>query len=593
MTREDLYNLAITSVDELIQYCNDVLENKIVSCVKHKWSCKRFLRDLERQGSEDFPYIFDEEKANKFLKWMTFFKHTKGPLTGQYKIPEPIEKFIFGNIYGWVHKDTGYRRFRKGYWQVGRKNAKSQDLAIMGLNEMSAFGEPYSEVYVAATKKDQTRYVWGEATLISGACKELKGKILTKYYDPLGTKAIIHPKSGSFFTRMSKDDKEKGDGSNPQCGLLDEYHAHKTSEFYDVLSSGMKTRKQPLLFIITTAGFDLNNPCYKEEYRYVSNILNPDIPIENDRYFVMINELDIDEEGKLLDDIKDPSVWPKANPIVCKTQEGIDSIKDELQVALGKPEKMRDFLTKTMNVWINQRAFGYMNMAKWKACGASKTNPFPDLKGLRTTAGIDLSSTIDLTSVTFETELPDGRIAVTSHSFMPEETFHEKIKDDRANYDFWEKQRWITVTPGAEVDYSVVLDYIVKIYDENEWPKDEVCFDRHMATWLRQELEKRGFVGIEVPQTIAYLSLPTKDFRSKTYAKKIIHNNNPVLTWAIGNAVLRPGSNENIMLDKSKSVERIDPAAAGINAHFRVMLTEEKLNVSEFAEEEVLDKLWG
>lgn len=571
MTREKLYKAAITSIDELKQYCDDVTSDKIISCQKHKWACMRFINDLERQGIEDFPYIFDIDKANKFLKWMTFFKHTKGPLEGTYKIPEPIEKFIFGNIYGWVHKDTGYRRFRKSYWQVGRKNAKSQDQAIVGLYEMSGFGEPSSEVYVAATKKEQTRYVWGEARAISDNCEYLKGKILTKFHDDLGQKVIMHPKSNSFFTRMSEEDKKKGDGSNPQCGILDEYHAQPTSEYYDVLSSGMKTRKQPLLMIITTAGFDLNNPCYKDEYKYVSEILNPDIPIENDRYFVMINELDSDLEGNLLDDIKDEKVWVKANPIVIKTSEGIESIRDELQVALDKPDKMRDFLTKSMNVWVNMRAAGYMDMAKWKACGATKENPFPDIRGLQATPGFDLSATIDLTSTSFEIPLPDGRIAVLSHSFMPEATLFTKMKTDKVPYDRWAREGWITITPGSEVDYRFMVKWVNDCLKKYELVEKEFCFDRYMATLLMQELNDEGHVVIEIPQGIPTLGIPTKDFRAKVYNKQVIHDNNPVLTWALSNAVVRKDHNDNIMLDKSKSSERIDPAAALMNAHVRVM----------------------
>lgn len=581
MTRHELYDLAIINVEELVKYCEDVISNKIVSCKKHKWSCERFLNDIKKPITKEFPYKFDEDKANKFLKFMTLFKHTKGSLAGQYKIPEPIEKFIFGNVYGWVHHETGNRRFRTAYWQVARKNAKSQDLAIVGLYEMSAFGEPYSEVYVAATKKDQTRYVWGEADLISKACKPLEGRIKTKFYQPLLTTVILHEKSGSFFGRMSKDDKKKGDGSNPQAGLLDEYHAHETSEFYDILTSGMKTRKQPILFIITTAGFELNNPCYREEYRYISEILNPDLPINNDRYFIMVNELEKDDEGNLIDDINDEKNWEKANPIVIKTEEGLESIRNELKQATDKEEKMRDFLTKTMNVWVNQRNNGYMNMEKWKLCGVSKENPMPDLVGFPVYVGFDLSATIDLTSTGFEIPLPDERIAVFSHSFIPEATLFAKMKSDRMPYDLWIKKGWISVTPGEEVDYRFMVKYVIEFIQKMGLAEKEFCFDRYMATLLMQELTDEGHTVIEIPQGIPTLGLPTKDFRAKTYNKKIIHDNNPVLTMAISNAVTRKDHNDNIMLDKGKSIQRIDPIAALLNAHVRVILNEDTTSVYE------------
>ena len=574
-TRAQIFVMASTSVDELAQYSEDVLANKIKGCQKHKWACLRFLNDLERQGTEGFPWVFDEDKANKFLRWMSFFKHTKGELEGKIKIPEPIEKFIFGNIYGWVHKDTGMRRFRKGYWQVARKNAKSQDLAIMGLYEMSAFGEPYSEVYVAATKKDQTRYVWGEARLIAEACVWLNDKIMAKYHQDLNTKVLMHPKSNSFFARMSQDDKKKGDGANPQCGLLDEYHLHDTTEYYDVLTSGMKSRKQPILMIITTAGFELNNPCYREEYKYISDILNPDIPIDNDRYFAMINELDMDDEGVLIDDINDESCWVKSNPIVTKSEVGLEAIRDELKMALDKPEKMRDFLTKTMNVWVNMRNSGFMNMAKWKLCGVNDDKKFYNLiKGLEVTVGFDLSSTIDLSSLGFEIPLPDGRIVVASHSFMPEATLFSKMRTDKVPYDLWRRQGWLSVTPGNEIDYRFMVKYALKFIKKYGLLEGEFCFDRYMAAMLMSDLSNDGHAVIDIPQGIPTLGIPTKDFRAKAYNGKVIHNNNPVLTWAISNAVTRKDHNDNIMLDKGKSTERIDPIASIINAHVRVMTNE-------------------
>jgi phage terminase large subunit-like protein len=593
MTLDEARTLSSTTTDGLIQYCNDVIEGRETACIKHKWACQRFLNDLKKQGTKDFPYIFDEGKANKYLRFMPFFRHTKGPLTGKRKIPELIEKFIFGNIYGWVHRDTNYRRFRKGYWQVARKNAKSQDLAIEGIYEMSGYGVQSAECYVAATKKDQTRYVWGEARAISAACTELKGKVKTKFHDDVGQKVILHEKSNSFFARMSEEDKKKGDGSNPQFVALDEYHAHPTSEYYDIATSGMKTREQPLLMIITTAGFELNNPCYRDEYQYVSNILNPDSVIENDRYFVMINELDMNEEGELIDDIKDENVWIKANPIIGKTEVGKESIRDELLVAQDKPEKMRDFLTKTMDIWVNQRNCGYMNMAKWKRCGASKDNPWPDIKGLEVTCGFDLSVIIDLTSISFEIPLPDERIAVMSHSFLPEATLFAKMKTDKVPYDRWAKEGWITITPGETVDYKVMMKWCMEEIKRLELIEKELCFDRYLANRLMPELSEEGHTVIEIPQGIPTLGEPTKDFRAKVYDGKIIHNNNPVLSWAMGNAVTTGGAkvgisekgdkNENFMLDKSKSAFRIDPAASMMNSHVRIWLNE-KSETSAYAE---------
>lgn len=562
--------------DLLKEYCNQVITDEIISCQKHKWSCQRFLNNIKQQNTEQFPYVFKEEKALLYFEWMSLFKHTKGPLAGQHKEPAPIEIFIFGNIYGWYHKDTGYRRFKKMYWQVGRKNAKSQDLAIAGNYETLANnGGGKAETYCAATKTEQAKIVWEEAETILRKCKELEGKYEVKYG------RIIHKATGSIMRALSKEDRKKADGFSPSTAIIDEYHAHETDEIYNIMASGMGARPDRLLLIITTAGFELNNPCFRIEYPYVSNILNPDNPIINEEYFVMINELEKGEDGELIDDIKDPKNWIKANPILASYPEGIDYLKGELQAALDVPEKMKNFLTKNMNVWVNAREKGYMDLGKWKACGVKKDRKFPELEGIKVISGVDLSTVIDLTSVGFVFPLEDEKFAVMQHSFIPEDTFHTKLKKDKVPYDLWEKQGYLTVTPGAEVDYHVVLNYIVEMYDKYKWRKDEICFDRHLATWLEHELTERKFKPVEIAQGSATLSAPLKHFRGKTYNKKIIHNNDPLLTWAIGNAISTMDSNENIKLDKSKSRERIDPIMAVINAYVRAMVNEDNRSAYE------------
>ncbi|RLP99432.1 terminase large subunit [Geobacillus stearothermophilus] len=569
----------------LIDYSHDVIDGRVIACQKHKWACLRFLRDIEREGTDAFPYIFDETKAMRFLKWMTLFKHTKGVLKGQHIRPHEIQVFVFGNIYGWVHKDTDYRRFKKGYWQVGRKNAKSQSLACVASYEAMAFGESMSEVYIGATKTEQARIVWKETEAMLTGCPELKGKYEVKYG------AIHHPKSRSIIRPLSKEDRKTGDGLNPQCGIIDEYHAHETDEIYNILDSGMIARAQPLLMIITTAGTNLNNPCYRSEYQYVSKLLDPNSPVENDQYFAMVNELDKDEDGNLIDDIKDEKAWLKANPIAASYPEGIENIRAKLKEALEKPDKMDDFLTKNMNVWINKREQAYISAERWAACGAEN---LPDISGLDAYVGVDLSATTDLTSVSIEIPLNDGQFVVLSHSFIPEEKLDERVKTDKMPFDQWVRQGWITATPGAVVDYTFVREYIKSIEETYGVLVKEICYDKYNARHLMQELEADGFTTVEIPQGIRYLTEPTKNFRTKVFEKKIIHNQNPVLTWAVGNAVTRKDAQENIMLDKSKSTDRIDPLAALINAHARAMFANaESVDVSEFATDDFLDRLWG
>ncbi|TCZ76169.1 terminase large subunit [Paenibacillus albiflavus] len=548
----------------IIDYSRDVINGEIVACQKHKWACMRFLRDVERENTDEFPYIFDEDKALRFLEWMTLFRHTKGILKGEKINPHEIQVFIFGNIYGWVHRSTSYRRFKYGYWQVGRKNAKSQSLACVGSYETAAMDEGMAEVYCAATKKDQAKIVWNEIDVMIKRCPELKDKFKTSYG------VITHKNSQSIIKPLSKEDGKKGDGYNPQCGIVDEYHAHETTEMYDVIDSGMMARVQPLMMIITTAGEKLNNPCYRVEYEMVSKLLDPNNPIENDEYFAMVNELDKDEDGNVIDDIMDESVWEKANPIVCSYPAGRDNIRKRLKNAINAPEKMNDFLTKNLNVWVNGGANKYMRMDRWALCAVNPEN-LPELRGKECYVGIDLSSKIDLTSVSFVFPLEDGRVSVFSHSFMPEETLETKKRTDKVPYDLWEQQGWITKTPGAVVDYRFIEEYVQRMIDENGWVVKQICYDPYNATQFAQNMETKGFVMVEIRQGMKTLSEPTKNFREMVLEKKVIHDKNPVLAFALGNAVTEKDQNDNIMLSKKKSTQRIDPAAATINAHVQAM----------------------
>lgn len=552
-------------LQELMQYSRDIVAGNIVACQKHKWACQRFLSDIKRQGKPDFPYVFDEAKALKFLNWMKLFKHRKGILQGQRINPHIIQKFMFGNIYGWVNKDTGRRRFRKFYWQVGRKNGKSVGLSLVATYELMADGEGASEVYCGATKVEQARIIWEEAEACLRQCKELKGKFKVAYG------RIEHPRSGSYMRALSKEDRKSGDGLNPQCGIVDEYHAHETSEIYDILASGMGARVQPLLAIITSAGFDLSNPCYSVEYKYVSRILDPDDPVTNEQYFVLINELDKDADGNLIDDIADERVWVKANPILAGYPEGIEYLRGELKAAQDVPEKMNNFLAKNMGVWLDKKAQGYMKMDKWAQCGA---DVYPEkLKGRECVIGVDLSSKIDLTSVTFEfpPTADDSKYTVLSHSFMPEDKLVERRRDGRYPYETWARNGYITITDGAVVDYRFVMQYIDDKVAEYGWIPRELAQDPWNATQFGSEMADKGYVMVDIIQGMKTLSGPTKDFREQVYLGNVRHDRNPVLTWAMGNAVTRQDAQENIMLDKAKSVERIDPTAATVTAHVRAM----------------------
>ena len=558
----------MTILEELYQYSQEVIEGEIPAGQEHIWACQRFLNDIERvQNDDNFPYVWNEDKAQDIVDWFGFLKHTKGILAGQPIHLTTWQKFSVCQIFGWVHKDTGYRRFKKAFKQVGRKNAKSQELSGVGLYMLCADGEDAPEVYCTATKRDQAKIVFNESKNMARRSPLNNPEILK-----LNRDSIEHPKSMGVMKALSKEDQKKGDGYSPHLAIIDEYHSHETSEMYDIMDSALGNRKQPLIYVITTAGFDLNKPCYSVEYNYARKILDPNTDIENDQYLTIICQLDPD------DDIKDESNWIKANPILASYQEGLDYLKMQLQVALEAPEKMRNFMTKNMNRWIQQKEDGYMDMAKWKECG---TDSLPDIENKPCFVGVDLSAKHDLTSIGFDIPLEDGRYVVISHSFMPEDRYWEKIKTDKVPYDLWVREGWLTLTDGAVVDYRYIEDFIEKKEKEMGVKIQEICYDPYNATQFAQHLEDKGYTIVEIRQGVQTLSEPTKNFRDCVLSKQIIHDNNPVLNWALSNAVQKADHNENIKLDKNKSVERIDPIAALINAHVRAMVVEDTSSVYE------------
>lgn len=562
----------MTIKEELIQYAKDCINDTKHCCQKHRWACERFLRDISREGTDEFPYIFDDAKAERFYKWASLHKHTKGVLVNMPIIFTPIQRFIFGNIYGWVHKDTGYRRFTKAYWQVGRKNAKSQSLGLVGDYELMALGEDNSEVYIGATKTLQAKIIYNEViAMLKKSSALFKGKWKEAY------STIVHIKSNSIMRALSKDDGKTGDGLNPQCGLIDEYHAHPTDEILEVIKTGMIARRQPLLFIITTAGNNLGGPCYRIEYPLVSQILNPDIEFDIPDYFCMVNELDRDEEGNLIDDINDEECWIKANPIAATYEVGLKNIRSNYMSAIKSPEKMVSFMTKNMNIWVKQSAQSYIDMAKWKARGRLNEDFENDLGislyGYDAYVGIDVSKTIDLTAagIVVPVDINNSKKFITlAHGFIPEETVQTKERTDKIPYRLWSERGWLTITPGEIVDYRFMTKWIEETLNKYGLNIKDVCYDPYNATHYTQELESnKGWGIVEIRQGIITLSEPTKSFRAETYQGNILHPTNDLLDWAISNAVTKVDAQENIMLDKAKSTERIDPIAAVINAYTR------------------------
>ena len=555
--------------ENIKKYAKNCISGEIISCKKHKWACERFLKDAEQfENNPDYPFYWSEESAQNIVDWFALLRHSKGVLAGQPIILTDWQKFRICQLYGWRRKKNGYRRFKKSFTEVARKNAKSQEEAGIALYEISVTATKNNEVceeYTAGVKRDQSKIVFNEAELM------LRGSPLRQKFD-IKRDEIKHAKTGSFIKALSKEDGKSGDGTNPAGLIIDEYHQHPTTEFYD-LGLGSNT-KEPLLMIITTAGVDLTYPCYVTEYTYCSKVLDPNVDVENEEYLIDICEMD-EEDYRNLDNLENEELWKKANPIRMTYDEGIDKIRGEYKIAKEIPEHMTAFLTKCLNVWVQAQENGYMDMAKWKACQVDKLPV--DTKGMSVYVGFDMSAKIDLTSVAFilpfKSEEKDAegekiiKYIVYSHSFIPNrEKLTERKRKDKADYDAWERMNLLTVTDTPIVDQNAVMKYVKNTCKEQEGDIEGLCFDPANAAKLMMDLSDEGYEVEEVYQSHKSLNESTQGFREQVYSGNIIYTYNPLLNFAMSNAVIRKNQGL-IKIDKDATTQRIDPVDAILCAY--------------------------
>ncbi|MGL6063755.1 MAG: terminase large subunit [Fusobacteriaceae bacterium] len=570
----------MTILDELVSYTNKCIAGEIISGKKHIWACKRFLKDI---NNKNFKYTWNEEEANKIVIWFKYLKHSKGVLSGKEINLTSWQKFCLCQIYGWRDKQTGNKRFKSSFIEVARKQAKSQMQAGILLYEMSVQATKNNEIYetyCAGTKREQSKIIFNEcANLLNGSILATKFKI--------NKNEIIHIKTRSFLKPLSKEDGRKGDGTNPAVLVLDEYHQHKTTEFYD-LGLGSNT-KESMLMIITTAGVDLSYPCYTQEYKYCSDIINPGKKeVINDEYFVDICEIDVG------DDITNEENWKKANPLRMYYQTGVEQLRASYKIAKDVPEKMIAFMTKCLNLWVQAKDNGYMDMGKWNKCKMKKI-PY-DLKDRYVYVGFDMSAKIDLTSVAFVIPLIDNDIpkyAVFTHSFIPNrDKLRERIIVDKVPYDSWEKQGYLTITDTPIVDQEAVMNYVKDTCKNNNWNIKMLCFDPANSSKLMMDLSSQGYECVEVFQSHKSLNESTQGFREQVYSGNIMYLDNPLLNFSMGNAVIKQ-NNGLIKIDKDASIKRIDPVDAILCGYKLAQYHEFELNLGKYAEDDYLEKLYS
>lgn len=559
----------MTRMEIIKDYAEKCVSGEIIACVKHKNACKRALRDFKRAETDvNYPYYWDEAAAELIVSWFKKLRHSKGELAGQPINLTEWQQFHLCQLYGWKRKTDGRRRFKKMFIEVSRKNAKSQELAGITLFEISATSTKNNEVaeaYTAGVKRDQSKIVFNEAALM------LKGSRLRPKFRVTKSR-IEHIKTGSFIRPLSKDDGRNGsgDGSNPSCLVIDEYHAHMTSDFVD-LSIGSNS-KEPLLCIITTAGTNFG-PCYRE-YLYCSNILDPSVDIEDEEYLIDICEQDIEEvnDPRLLQDEK---LWIKSNPIRATYPEGRGNIRTTYEKALKVPEDMPMCLTKNFDIWVQAKAGAYMDMDKWKRCEVQQLPV--DIRGLQCVIGVDMSAKIDLTSVCFvipyqdENEMdeegnPVVKYILLQHSFIPNrDKLIERELTDKFPYTAAEMKGELSVTDSDIVNQKKIMLWALDKANELGLEIYGWACDSWNAAFFMTELSERKHTVFDVSQTYGGLSEATKAFRDEVYQKHIVYQPDSLLNFCMRNAVEK-SHDGRIMIDKDKKTRRIDIIDAVINA---------------------------
>jgi phage terminase large subunit-like protein len=584
------------------RYAAEIVMGIRPSCRMEYLACERHLKDLQRQATADFPYVFDESRANRIFDWFEkCCRHVRGPFSGQLIELLPFQKFDLGCVFGWVHMDSGKRRFKKAFHMRARGNVKSTEMSGLALYGMCSDcvyppGQPEfkryedsPEVECAAVDKGQAKRVWGDAQEMGKKSPDILRRLRIK------RTYIEHASRGGWLRPLSKDTKNKDSGA-PCIVIIDEYHAHSSSEIHDVLQSGFGKRLQSLMMIISTAGKDAENSPCKKEYDSLCKMMKGEIDM-NEAYFVMIREI---EKG---DDPHDESVWVKANPILQENNEYAEELRNQIRrehddaYNTGDPDKIREFLIKRVNRWQADSEKKYMSgiMDKWKALAIPREDFLALVRGLPCWKGLDLSKTTDLTADGTVFHLEDGRFAVTAHGYIPEDAVKKHEHGDRIPYTEYIEGGWCTKTDGAVVDYRKIKERLKQEQEEQQLDISEICFDDYNATHFAQELEMDGYTMVKIPQTMKVLNGPTKFFRELVLRGKIVHDGSPLLTWCLSNAMEIEDTNGNIKLSKKNKddSQRIDLIAAIINAMARAMIGAGNIDVSEFAEEDVLEKLWG
>lgn len=546
--------------EQALKFAHDVVRGKIPACRYIVLACQRHLDDLEASRRADYPYRFVPELAERKIRLIELLPHTKGEwgFKRQLLSLEPWQKFGLACTFGWVRKKDGFRRFRESYWEVPRKNGKSQVAAGVGVSMFVADDEFGAEVYSGATTEKQAWEVFRPARLMvkrSPMLVEHKGI-------EVNASNMNIPEDGSRFEPLIGN---PGDGSSPSCSVIDEYHEHDTAAQYETMLTGMGARRQPLMFIITTAGANIEGPCY-DKRRQAIEMLEGTVP--DDELFGWIWTID---EG---DDWTDPKVLAKANPNI-----GVsvfhEYLESQQQRAIRSARFTNTFKTKHLNVWVSAKT-GYFNMESWKA-GEDTSLVLDAFEGQSCILGFDLARKLDMNCMArlFYRDIDGKRhyYSVSPRFWVPEDTV--KSTDNRRmaeRYQAWVNSGHLEETDGAEIDYRAILAEAVEANKIS--PVESSPIDPHGATNLSHHLDDEGLTPITIVQNYTNMSDPMKELEAAIMSGRFHHDGNPIMTWCVGNVIGKniPGNDDIVRPIKQGNDNKIDGAVAAIMAVGRAMV---------------------
>jgi phage terminase large subunit-like protein len=532
------------------QFAEDVASGKTISGLRRRQACQRFLDDLARSAADPgYPWVFDIEKASRPID---FIERFLVPTKGAYSRMEllPWQHFVEANLYGWVSRDTGYRRFREGLIIVGQGNGKSTLIAGNAAYGLTKDGERGAEVYCLANSKDQARIIYGECKAQVEA-----SPVLTKHIRVTNA-AMFHDKSRSKFEPLASDSKNL-DGRNVHMGVFDEIKDYRDYKLINVIKGKLKKRRQPLIIYITTLGTVIDGPLM-DYYVLGGNILDNTGAMEQraaDRFFVYIDEID---EG---DDPEDTGCWGKANPSLGALFL-IEDLIDEWGRVKVVPAERSNFINKQLNVFTEVDELSFLDVRTVRK-NSREMDPAA-LLGERCYGGFDLAETEDFTSACLEFPLPGNDFFVLEHTWVPE----KKVKADREKLDWGRLQAggWLTVVPGDYVDYNLVYQWFVG--QQEKYRIDSIGYDPAKAFLLVQLMRDNGFVMNGVRQGELTLTAPLDNLKERFLDGNIIHNNSVMFNWYLGNVRLtKRSANATYMPTKQNKYRKIDGFAALLNSH--------------------------